>query len=352
MNKLVILSPSLKLSGGVASYVNSLKGKWGVDEIYFFRGGYHGSKLKKSVLFIIDILRFALFGLLLNSKSPVFINTSLNKKAFTRDLWYFKLCNFFNINYFIFIHGWDADFFHLIKNRLNTPCLNNAKNIFVLSYDFKTDLVSSGLDNNKIVVEITVVDSALIDFFRNFNSKVIKDSCNILYLARLEEEKGVFRVLESFKKLSNIRSDFKLRIIGSGSAEPVLKQWILDNNDLNVSFLGRLDGIIKFENLAWANYYILPTTHGEGLPISVLEAITAGCVVLVPPVGGLSYFFENKKMGFLLEHIDPDYISNLINEISFDKELLATISSDNLQRGRTLYDPYVIVARLKSYIYG
>jgi glycosyltransferase involved in cell wall biosynthesis len=55
------------------------------------------------------------------------------------------------------------------------------------------------------------------------------------------------------------------------------------------------------------------------MPTSVLEAMAFGLPVITRPVGGLVDFFENDKMGYLIESLNPlDYaqkIDLLINDI-------------------------------------
>ncbi|EAZ82532.1 glycosyltransferase family 4 protein [Algoriphagus machipongonensis] len=349
---ILILSPFLSISGGVSSYVLSLRGFWGINEKYFFRGGHGSNTLAKSYYFAKHFFNFLFKGLLGNPDAPVFINTSLNKNAYSRDLMYIKACRLFKRDFYIFIHGWDTSYFTTIKNHSSSDSFKFAKKIFVLSEDFKNDLVSIGIDEGKIEVEVTVVNSEFIDFF-NINKSLFKgDSIKLLYLARLEKDKGIFRLLDAFKILSDNIPNLQLRIAGSGSAETEVTDWISSNSKLDISYIGRIDGTLKYEYFAWADYYVLPTSHGEGLPISVLEAITAGCVVIVPPVGGLKYFFKDQEMGFLLNDLSPSSLANVIIDSLKNVELLNSISNQNFKRGKSLYSPTVVVDRLKKHIYG
>lgn len=49
------------------------------------------------------------------------------------------------------------------------------------------------------------------------------------------------------------------------------------------------------------------------MPTSVLEAMAFGLPIITRPVGGLSDFFENEKMGYLVQSLNPnDFAEKII----------------------------------------
>ncbi|WP_308990370.1 glycosyltransferase family 4 protein [Mariniflexile litorale] len=347
---LLILSPYLDLSGGVATFVKSLKGQWGVNERYFYRGG-RGKHLAKYFNTIVELSTF-LLGLLYYKNSKVFINTSLNKKAYTRDKIFCKISIFLKKDVYLFIHGWDTHFFDEVKGEFNKSSFFKAKKIYVLAQSFKDSLVSVGFFEKDIIVEHTVVQERFFSEFKSFEKKFSNAPIHLLFLARLEAVKGIFTVLETFKTLFEKDSNFILNVAGSGTETDQVKKWIAQNRKLPINFHGRVEGDAKINLFKASHFYLLPTTHPEGLPISILEAITAGCIVFVTPAGGLKDFFEDRDMGFLLQ---DSLTSELISKIEFavkDFELLKKIASNNISRGQELYTPLSLINRIKSNIYG
>ncbi len=348
-NNLLILAPYLSLSGGVASFVNSLKGAWGVNEIYYYRGG-KGKGLSKYIQTLSELFKF-LLGLLYYKNPKVFINTSLNKKAYMRDRIFCGLAKVCQKDVYLFVHGWDVDFFESIKNKFRNTSFFKVQKIFVLSKSFKTSLITTGYPDKNIIVEHTVVAEEFIKEFNN-SYKVFDDiAINLLFLARLEESKGVFTVLESFKKLIDEHPNLILNIAGTGTETTSIKKWLEMNDNLPINFHGRVEGANKLSLFKNAHFYLLPTTHSEGLPISILEAISSGCIVFVTPSGGLKDFFKHKEMGFLLSNPSQNELINKINIALENNALLSEISFNNIKKGQTLYAPSNLVNRIKSSIY-
>ena len=99
-----------------------------------------------------------------------------------------------------------------------------------------------------------------------------------------------------------------------------------------MSFLRRLDGGALVDELSGADIYLLPTYHGEGMPTSILEAMAFGLVVITRPVGGLNDFFENGKMGLIVESKKSGDFERAIRRIlEADADEISTISKYNME---------------------
>lgn len=69
----------------------------------------------------------------------------------------------------------------------------------------------------------------------------------------------------------------------------------------------------KIETFISHDIYCFPT-YGEGMPVSLLEAMAFGFPVVTRPVGGIKDFFENGKHGFLTNSKDPEIFAELIEK--------------------------------------
>lgn len=109
---------------------------------------------------------------------------------------------------------------------------------------------------------------------------------NVLFLGRLEEDKGVFLILSIAERLQQeMRDHFRWRIIGSGSAFEYLKREVEERN-LNsiVDILDKLPNDEKaLEVLGWCHAMVVPTTSRfcEGLAMTAAESVLAGRPVVV-----------------------------------------------------------------------
>jgi glycosyltransferase involved in cell wall biosynthesis len=105
-------------------------------------------------------------------------------------------------------------------------------------------------------------------------------SRTILYVGRLETEKGVDTLLDAWKAWGSSR--FELVLIGDGKLEPALRQRVPPGV--------RLTGSLSREAvLAWmlrSRALVFPSVLYEGQSIAVLEALGCGLPVLASRLGG------------------------------------------------------------------
>lgn len=291
--EMLILAPSFQSSGGVSTYVQALRGNWSVTERYFFRGSRNSSKLMRPLMMLKEYASF--FLKCLSGNKTVLVNTSMDRKAHMRDSIFIMIAALFRKRVFVFIHGWDQAYFSTCPQR-RLKQLFKACKLFVLSNDFKQSLEQRGYQGT-VIVETTVVENEFMEAFpvpRNVHDAQIR----FLYLARLEKEKGIFRVLESFQQLAARYNNITLDIAGFGSQEQQVKQAIVASGLRQITFHGLVKGERKMQLFRQSNIFLLPTSHGEGMPISVLEAMSAGLAIITTGAGALNDFFLDGKMGY------------------------------------------------------
>lgn len=112
------------------------------------------------------------------------------------------------------------------------------------------------------------------------------DAQTLLFLSRLHPKKGLDALLRGFAAFVASRPDVTLVIAGhdSGSGyRAVMEQLALDFGIAQqCRFIGEVSGARKRRALAGADAFAL-TSHSEGLPVAVLEAMASGLPVLITP---------------------------------------------------------------------
>lgn len=118
----------------------------------------------------------------------------------------------------------------------------------------------------------------------------------ILFLGRLVPEKGVKYLVEAFK---NINTDKKLIIAGGSSdtTEYMNELMELAQNDRRIIFTGFVQGRHLEELYSNAYLYCLPSDL-EGMPLSLLEAMSYGNCCLVSDIEECSSVIEDKGLCF------------------------------------------------------
>lgn len=106
----------------------------------------------------------------------------------------------------------------------------------------------------------------------------------IIYMGHLYKQKGIIDLVEAFLGLPSI---YQLDICGDGDAD-VRKYVIQKANESQgrIIFHGVVQGSKKIELYQKALLFCLPS-YAEGLPISMLEAMSCGCVPVVSNVGAI-----------------------------------------------------------------
>jgi glycosyltransferase involved in cell wall biosynthesis len=356
---ILLIVPQLASKGGVSAFWNALLLSFkNFNDIHFkiVEIGGHGKNIFGAVQ---DQWRVHKLSKL--NTSLAILNPSLLNKSFFRDGLFSKQLHRKSIPFIVFFHGWDMDFEKKIdKSYINffLHSFAHAQTIFVLSPEFKDKLIEWGY-RGKVVVETTFIDSRLIENF-SLKNKLEKrekpQTIKILFLARLEREKGIFELTEAFKELSKERlkpslpsfsKDIELIVAGEGKDFKELKEFLKD--EINIHVVGEVEGEEKVKLFSQSDIYCLPS-YSEGLPISVLEAISFGLPVITTEVGGLKYFFQNEKMGKMITPKDANQIKNALEELLSDRNSMDTIAKFNFDYGQKYLTNTVMAERIYPYL--
>ncbi len=146
----------------------------------------------------------------------------------------------------------------------------------------------------------------------------LKKNTYILALARLTKEKNIHLLIETYK---NLNTNKKLVIAGGSSdSEEYIKQlYDLAGNNPNIIFTGFVQGQALEELYSNAYIYCLPSEL-EGMPLSLLEAMSYGNCCLISDIPECTEVVEDKAVIFKLDK-DNDFRYKL-QELCDDKSLV------------------------------
>src|SRR5205814_3990716 len=121
----------------------------------------------------------------------------------------------------------------------------------------------------------------------------------ILFLGKLAPSKGIFDLLEAVAALRPDAADVRLVCAGDGDRIAVARYAERLGIADAVKFTGWVGPSGKRALLENAAVFALPS-YDETLPMSVLEAMSAGVPVVASPVGGISEVVVDGVSGFLV----------------------------------------------------
>ena len=160
-----------------------------------------------------------------------------------------------------------------------------VQDYFEKEYGRKTVFIPNGVNRPKIQEAELITEKYGLE----------KDSY-ILFLGRLVPEKGIRYLVEAFK---NVKTDKKLVIAGGSSDTDSFMNELKDSakDDDRIIFTGFVQGQILKE--LYSNAYVY-TLHSdlEGMPLSLLEAMSYGNCCLVSNIPECTEVVEDKALVF------------------------------------------------------
>ncbi len=106
-------------------------------------------------------------------------------------------------------------------------------------------------------------------------------------------------------------SEVTLTLVGDGTQHETLMAMVNDMGLKNVIFTGRVDNSEIYRYLDQADVFLSAPTV-DNMPISFLEAMNAGLLVISSRVGGVPYMIKNGNNGLLFDSDDSDKLAELM----------------------------------------
>ena len=270
---------------------------------------------------------------ILNSVKILFSNADLyyltisqSKWGNIRDLMLLKIISLKKKKFIIHLHGGYFD--KLLNNdiavkqkKINYQILGKAEKIIVLSESLK-NIFKGIVEDSKIEVIYNCVDDEFLASPEEMKKKIIRNNKvkKVLYLSNFIKEKGYMYVLKlalleknNYEKtgIRNFQFCFAGKFFNK-SDESEFYEYIRNNNlsDI-VTYAGVVNGEKKKELLLESDIFVLLTSyHKEGQPISIIEALGNGNVIISTNHAAIPDMIKNIENGIM---VDKDKID--INEI-------------------------------------
>ncbi len=241
------------------------------------------------------------------------------------------ICSLFRVKYGLYIRG-DKNIDDIISRFI----YKRAVVVLTVSQLF-TNMVNqiTGRSIADNIRPMLSYDDRDIVFEREY---VRKEKYEILFLCRIQKEKGLFELMQALAQLKDMgRTSFHLTVAGDGDflkeAKDECEKMGLQSD---VSFLGGIyDDKIKADLYKSADIYILPTYYNEGFPRTLYEAMIFGTPILTTLVAGISALMKNNENCIELK---PRSVDSIVGALSYalenyeDMGVLARTGTDMVAR--------------------
>lgn len=194
----------------------------------------------------------------------------------------------------------------------------------VNSADKVTAVSKSCADELKMYYGIKDVEVVYNGVDTNFfvpSERKNEDEPYILYAGSLDALKGLFDLIKSAKEVCREQQNVKFVLAGRGPLEKKLKRFVHNLGlDENFSFTGHLNQEALLRYYQNATVFVHPSYH-EGLPTTILEAMSCKIPVIGTKVAGTSEVVTDGETGFLVPPKSPDKLATAILSLLINKEL-------------------------------
>ncbi|HUP96566.1 MAG TPA: glycosyltransferase family 4 protein [Usitatibacter sp.] len=345
MNRPVVLLLAPHRSGvsGVCTHLNLLLGSsLGDDfELVHFQVGSEGRREGFLGRWLrLALSPFALFAtILFRHVSVVHVNTSLNARAYWRDLVYVLIAKLLRARVLYQVHGgrMPHQFFagsrrwmEFLRATLRLPDL-----IVVLS---KVDLDAYRIfvPDQRLVALPNAIDCrpyAQVPTVRSRSEYPLR----LVYLGHVAREKGLYEALQGLRLTNELGVDARLVVAGDGAEQDRLRRYAQALGlGPKVSFTGPLMGAARVRLLSTADALLMPS-YSEGLPYALLEAMAAGVPVIATPVGAIPDVMTHGIHGLIVPPRDGKAIAEAIVKLAGDRDQLSWMSRACRKRVRAAF---------------
>ena len=107
-------------------------------------------------------------------------------------------------------------------------------------------------------------------------------------------------VLQAYEQVLKQYPESSLDILGQGSMRAELETYVQEHNLTGVRFIGQVPNDTIYDYFANA-CIMLSAPKIDNMPVSILEAMNAGLLVISSRVGGVPYMIDDGKTGLLFE---------------------------------------------------
>ena len=201
-----------------------------------------------------------------------------------------------------------------LQKKVRTFSIKKSDIVVTPSKHLKNFIVNLGFKN-----KIEIINNGV--FIPEENTNIFtNDQINITIVSRLVSHKNIKKIIRAISDLNDPL--IYLNIIGDGPELNQLQKISLEsNNKDNIIFHGKLNRDEINHIFLNSDIYIQASNY-EGLPHSLLEAMSYGIPVLCTPVGECKEILGNEDRGYILDlPVSKNNIKSKISEIIGEKNI-------------------------------
>ena len=303
------------------------------------------NKFYKLIRAIIALFQICL-KLTFDQKIKIIHIHTASYNSFKRSAWFVYIGRLFRKKIVLHIHGGGFKEYYYTNPKWITSVLDKCDAIVVLSKSWKSFFEKISICSNIFIVE-NIIEHPVHTFVRDWQKKKI----NMLFLGLISEAKGIFDLLNVLSENAKMFHDKILLHIGGNGKVQELNEYVerYGLKDM-VVYEGWVSGEKKVNLFQQADIFVLPS-YTEGLPVSILEAMSYRLPILSTPVGGIPEVVKEGVNGILIQPGDTDALYHALLRLISDIELRENMGMESYRKVQSYFPEEVNRSLEKLYTY-
>ena len=286
-----------------------------------------------------------LFKLVTRRPDVVHLNPSFDHKSLLREFSLILISRIAGIPVITQFHGGELG---RVKRKEHLPFyiklfLRWSSHLIVLT-NMQRDPLLASVDADKISVIPNMIKTRA---FRH--NKAESKKFRVLFLSRMEAEKGIFDIYEAIPQILSKHPDLQVSFAGEGKDLQKLKEECRSKPwNGTVVFEGYICDHTKIDFLASGDVFLLPSHHKEGMPYSILEAMASGLPIIATTCGAIPEIIKDGENGFLIPPGRPDLIADRVCRLLSDHKLKERIAENNTLKAKLQFDENIVTRKFSD----
>lgn len=323
--------------GGIAQVLNNYE-NYVFEDMRFLANSCDGPKIIKALFLCYAVVHFVLKLLCCRSIKIVHIHTS-SYFSFRRSVLFARIAKFFNKQVIMHVHSGKFSMYYAEYPAFVEKGLAICDKVIALTPAWK-DFFSSIVEPSKIEVVPNPVPPAPA-LNRKFSGKV-----RFLFLGFVSRDKGAMDLLEMIVgHKGRLAKKARFTLCGN-DVDCNVGKYIRENHlgDL-VVYRGWVKGEEKQKMFNNNDVLVLPS-YAEGLPMTIIEAMTNAMPVIASNVGGVPDIVQDEYNGILINAGNQNELFAAVVKYANNRDLIKAHSEAALATSKS-YSPVQVAEQLK-----
>lgn len=240
------------------------------------------------------------------------------------------------------------------RNKIFTKCdhyialSNEIRDGFIQEGHISPDKITvlgQGIDTKKYPVPSDAEKATIRD-----KHGISAEAVVILFCARIVVDKGIDTVEKIWPEIHKKYPDARLILVGGGRNEIMEELKIMSKEqDASIIIIGETDVPVEYYQLS--DIYLFPSKH-EGLPTTLMEAMSCGLPTVASRIGGCVDLVEDSVNGYLVDKEDADGFAEKVEKLIIDGDIRKRMGLSAASFARENCDYSKVIWRLEEILKG